>query len=100
MGGASSYKYPEPVEVLNNKEVASIHAGATHGGALTKDGRAFMWGKNEFHQLGIDSSGQYLGGASLDAEHFPRLVESLAEQGEVRFLCYQHTTYRWCGACP
>ncbi|MFN3383259.1 MAG: hypothetical protein ACK41O_27665, partial [Runella zeae] len=76
-GSSSNFKSPTLIESLQGKRVVKLSAGKTHSAALTADGHLYMWGKNDYFQLGFDSSGNYFGGSGFDAENFPRHVEHL-----------------------
>jgi alpha-tubulin suppressor-like RCC1 family protein len=43
----------EPVLLPPNIEIKSVAAGTCHMIILTTDGRVFVWGRNEFGQLGL-----------------------------------------------
>jgi alpha-tubulin suppressor-like RCC1 family protein/PKD repeat protein len=42
-----------PVSIMNN--VSRLYAGELHAAALTSDGTIYVWGSNDFYQLGIDN---------------------------------------------
>ena len=46
---------PRQITALNGKNVVMVYAGANHSGALTSDGRVYMWGSNSNGQLGASS---------------------------------------------
>lgn len=50
-----SYGYPVQT-IDNNFNYASISAGAKHFGGITTDGYLWMWGSNEYGQIGDDTS--------------------------------------------
>jgi alpha-tubulin suppressor-like RCC1 family protein len=61
---------PILIEGLAEETVTSISAGCRHAGAITKEGRLFMWGFNFYDQLGIEE-------AERDMDH-PVLVNQVS----------------------
>ena len=60
--GVTATNSPIPVAVktagtpMNGKTIMQVAAGATHSLALATDGTIYAWGKNEYGQLGNDST--------------------------------------------
>ena len=76
------------------KEWIQIVGGRSHTAALTKDGKVFTWGSNEYGQLGQGDNDRYI----------PTKVESLDGIFIVKIACgEEHTvaitdkgeTYTW-----
>ncbi len=51
--GIANQPLPEPVEVLDDMQVRSVHAGKAFCVALTEGGSIWGWGKNDQSQLGL-----------------------------------------------
>lgn len=47
---------PTKVEELRDKKIIQISAGKKHSAALTNEGYIYLWGSNEYCQLGMSSS--------------------------------------------
>ncbi|MGO0060210.1 Ig-like domain-containing protein [Brevibacillus fluminis] len=61
------YLKPIPVPAFADVEATGIAAGAKHSMAVTKDGYAYTWGRNDQGQLGIGNMGN-----TWRTEHFPQ----------------------------
>ena len=48
-----------PVQIKNLSNITYITAGQYHAGAIDKDGNVYMWGYNEFGQIGNGTSNNY-----------------------------------------
>lgn len=59
-------------------KIVKIDAGQRFSGALTSDGELFVWGKNDFSQLGLGEEGA---GDLWSSQRYPRLVRSLPMEG-------------------
>ena len=46
----------EPVKIMDNVQYVSL--GGQHSAAVTKDGSLYMWGKNDYGQIGNGKSGE------------------------------------------
>eukprot|EP00933_Yihiella_yeosuensis_P012898 TRINITY_DN12227_c0_g1_i2.p1 TRINITY_DN12227_c0_g1~~TRINITY_DN12227_c0_g1_i2.p1 ORF type:complete len:431 (-),score=77.03 TRINITY_DN12227_c0_g1_i2:270-1562(-) len=70
-------------------EICKIGAGSNFSAALSKQGELWVWGRNDYGQLGL---GEEAMGDMYSAERFPRLVRSLAADGHkiVDFCCGEH----------
>lgn len=47
---------PTKIEELRDKKITQISAGKKHSAALTNDGYIYLWGSNEYCQLGMSST--------------------------------------------
>ncbi|XP_019874655.1 secretion-regulating guanine nucleotide exchange factor-like [Aethina tumida] len=48
-----------PIEVFHNENLEKVYAGWTHSAALSKNGEIFIWGGNNYGQLGSPRHQQY-----------------------------------------
>jgi alpha-tubulin suppressor-like RCC1 family protein len=55
-GNQSSQVYPKAVRQLKDNRVVGVCCGSFHSIARNKEGRLFVWGRNEGGQLGLDTS--------------------------------------------
>eukprot|EP01022_Parablepharisma_sp_SALTPOND_P022116 TRINITY_DN4439_c0_g1_i1.p1 TRINITY_DN4439_c0_g1~~TRINITY_DN4439_c0_g1_i1.p1 ORF type:complete len:1185 (+),score=97.20 TRINITY_DN4439_c0_g1_i1:1377-4931(+) len=60
---------PTPVEILRGIPILDLSCGMSHSLAITADGRAFVWGANNYGQCGLD--------LSVHAVAKPTLVDGL-----------------------
>ena len=67
---------PAPLETLVEEDIIQIAAGSSHTLALSKSGKLFVWGRNDYGQLGFEDS--YMDMYSL--EDIPRLLDARAFQ--------------------
>lgn len=79
--GTSDQAEPEVVDFLEdlNLNIVQISAGDNHNAVVTSEGDLYVWGRNDFSQLGIILS------ATNDlttAEAYPVLVDSLRTCGD------------------
>lgn len=56
LGIGDTVKRDKPILIskLSNIGVRKVHAKSFHTAALTLDGRAFLWGRNDYHQVSVD----------------------------------------------
>ena len=57
--GSSVTNQDRPVQIKNLSNITYITAGQYHAGAIDKDGNVYMWGYNEFGQMGNGTSNNY-----------------------------------------
>ena len=57
--GSSVTNQDRPVQIKNLSNITYITAGQYHAGAIDKDGNVYMWGYNEFGQMGNGTSNSY-----------------------------------------
>ncbi|QLI74725.1 Guanine nucleotide exchange factor SRM1 [Metarhizium brunneum] len=69
-GDEAILPYPMKIRDLCGKGVVSMAGGTHHSGAVTEDGKVYMWGRLDGGQLGIDFSQ-----SQLDDEHLVRRDE-------------------------
>ncbi|CDF41037.1 unnamed protein product [Chondrus crispus] len=69
LGDTKDRDVPTVITELSQEGVSSLSCGDRHSFAITKDGRVFGWGSNEFGQLGCGKKG--------DTVLRPRLIEGL-----------------------
>jgi RCC1 and BTB domain-containing protein len=55
LGDNNKYFKPTKVNVLNENKIKMISCGGCHSLALTESGCVYVWGDNEFGQLGIEN---------------------------------------------
>jgi len=69
--------------------IVKIDAGNNFGAALSSSGELWLWGRNDHGQLGL---GEEAVGDMYSMERFPRLVQSLPNEGHkiVDFACGEH----------
>jgi len=69
--------------------ICKIGAGSNFSAAMSKNGELWVWGRNDYGQLGL---GEEAMGDMYSAERFPRLVRSLPTEGlkVVDFCCGEH----------
>eukprot|EP00441_Pelagodinium_beii_P036920 CAMPEP_0197634696 /NCGR_PEP_ID=MMETSP1338-20131121/10716_1 /TAXON_ID=43686 ORGANISM="Pelagodinium beii, Strain RCC1491" /NCGR_SAMPLE_ID=MMETSP1338 /ASSEMBLY_ACC=CAM_ASM_000754 /LENGTH=364 /DNA_ID=CAMNT_0043206603 /DNA_START=62 /DNA_END=1153 /DNA_ORIENTATION=+ len=70
-------------------KISKIGAGANFSAAMSEQGELWVWGRNDYGQLGL---GEEAMGDMYSAERFPRLVRSLPAEGHqvVDFACGEH----------
>lgn len=78
--------------VLNPSEspiIVKVDAGANFSAALSRDGELWVWGRNDYGQLGL---GEEAMGDMYSAERYPRLVRTLPVEGHriVDMACGEH----------
>lgn len=56
LGIGDTVKRDKPILItkLSNIGVRKVHARSFHSAVLTLDGRAFLWGKNDYHQVSVE----------------------------------------------
>lgn len=56
LGIGDTVKRDKPILIskLSNIGVRKVHARSYHSAAMTLDGRAFLWGKNDYHQVSVE----------------------------------------------
>lgn len=69
--------------------IVKVAAGNNFSAAMSGDGELWLWGRNDFGQLGL---GEEAMGDMYSAESFPRLLRSLPAEGHkiVDFACGTH----------
>lgn len=70
-------------------KIVKIGAGENFSAAMSQQGELWVWGRNDYGQLGL---GEEAMGDMYSAERFPRLVRSLPSDGHriVDFACGEH----------
>mmetsp|Transcript_9613 Transcript_9613/g.17852 ORF Transcript_9613/g.17852 Transcript_9613/m.17852 type:complete len:416 (-) Transcript_9613:50-1297(-) len=71
-------------------KIVKIGAGENFSAAMSEQGELWVWGRNDYGQLGL---GEEAMGDMYSAERFPRLVRSLPSEGHriVDFDCGEHS---------
>jgi alpha-tubulin suppressor-like RCC1 family protein len=82
--GLVQLQFPELIKTINALKVVYINAGVHHSACITENGTLYAWGRNEFHQLGLES--QF---SSFDT---PQLVK-----GHPSTITLQNVTQVSCG---
>ena len=73
----NSVKYPtQVIGDINNKICVKVKASTYNSYALTKDGKVYAWGFNEFYQVGID----YATNESDENIGIPTLIDLLSHE--------------------
>jgi len=69
--------------------IVKVDAGNNFTAALSSDGELWVWGRNDYGQLGLGEEGM---GDMYSAERYPRLVRSLPLEGHqvVDFACGEY----------
>ncbi|CAK9057059.1 E3 ubiquitin-protein ligase HERC2 (HECT domain and RCC1-like domain-containing protein 2) (HECT-type E3 ubiquitin transferase HERC2) [Durusdinium trenchii] len=69
--------------------ICKIGAGENFTAAMSEQGELWVWGRNDYGQLGL---GEEAMGDMYSAERFPRMVRSLPQEGVevVDFACGEH----------
>jgi hypothetical protein len=77
----SSQTLPKLIDPVffHDTEISKCSFANNISGALTKDGKIYMFGKNEAFQLGVESSGSYYGGGQFDGVLKPTLFKFFSE---------------------
>jgi len=70
-------------------KISKIGAGSNFSAAMSEQGELWVWGRNDYGQLGL---GEEAMGDMYSAERFPRLVRSLPADGHqvIDFACGEH----------
>jgi alpha-tubulin suppressor-like RCC1 family protein len=84
-GNEESTTIPQQISFLKKEIVTSICCGAHHAVALTKKGKAWSWGRNQFGQLGR--------GHESPCEYEPGLVPMLKKESIISISCGQVGTF-------
>ena len=61
------YEY-QPIQVSGITDVVAVAAGSYHVIALTRDGRVWTWGSNQFGALGLDTHGRPSAGVCVGSD--------------------------------
>jgi alpha-tubulin suppressor-like RCC1 family protein len=77
-GSTDDALVPAPLDSLVDENVVQIAAGSSHSLALTRSGKLFVWGRNDYGQLGFEDS--YMDMYSL--EDLPRRLDAQALEGK------------------
>lgn len=104
LGTGSSFDALEPVplDALVDENVTRLAAGSSHTLALAKSGKLFVWGRNDYGQLGFEDS--YMDMYSLediprelDADAFKgkQITEVLAGRGRSGVITSDGLLYTW-----
>lgn len=80
VGNTADQTKPEPMLWLQHEEVVFIGTGPYHSVAVTVGGKAYGWGCNLNHQLGLDKAQLQLSPARLKMQN--KLIKSVACSGQ------------------
>lgn len=86
------YFFQSNDSILNPNDpttIVKVGAGSNFSAALSQNGELWVWGRNDYGQLGL---GEEAMGDMYSAERYPRLVRSLPVEGHriVDFDCGEH----------
>lgn len=71
-GSGQMIKIPSIMVAMRSLPISQIFSGSNHSGCLTHSGAIFVWGKNNFGQLGTGNS---------DSSQIPILLKTIRDQG-------------------
>mmetsp|Transcript_17351 Transcript_17351/g.31250 ORF Transcript_17351/g.31250 Transcript_17351/m.31250 type:complete len:1278 (-) Transcript_17351:12412-16245(-) len=92
LGNQNSSAFPKSVRNLKDARIVSVCCGSFHSLALSKEGKIYVWGRNEGGQLGLDTSTftQRLSELSVEDNCLPvpeRVYGVLANKKIVQLAC-------------
>jgi RCC1 and BTB domain-containing protein len=83
LGHNNAVNEPENVNELCDQQIIDISYGNYHVLALTKSGKCFSWGFNDYGMLGH---------GTIDNENKPKLINALLKENVIQIVCgYYHS---------